>query len=44
MSGTLYKGTTFFQDGRFKNKEKILIEKKSYPKEYEEKINTDKVS
>jgi hypothetical protein len=43
MSGTLYKGTTFLQDGRFKNKEKKLLEKKIYPKEYEVKIIIDKV-
>jgi hypothetical protein len=43
MSGTLYKGTTFIQDGRFKNKEKRLIEAKNYPKEYEVKIMKERV-
>jgi hypothetical protein len=43
MSGTLYKGTTFLQDGRFKNKEKKLLEKKNYPKEYDVKIMVEKV-
>jgi len=44
MSGTLYRGTTFTQDCRFRNKEKKLIESKSYPKEYDTKINTEKVT
>jgi hypothetical protein len=44
MSGTLYKGTTFIQDGRFKNKEKKMIENKTYHREYEVKILIDKVT
>ena len=44
MSGTLYKGTTFCQDSRFRNKEKKLLDSKTYPKEYDTKINREKVT
>src|SRR4051794_22278732 len=38
-----YKGTSVYQDGRFKNKEKLLLESKTFPKEFEEKIDISKV-
>jgi serine/arginine repetitive matrix protein 1 len=41
--GSYYRGTTHEQDARFKNKDKKLLEALKYPKEFETKINIDKV-
>jgi hypothetical protein len=41
--GSFYKGTTIEQDARFKNKEKLLLEKKNFPKEFEMPVDINKV-
>lgn len=42
--GSFYKGTTIEQDTRFKNKEKLLLDKKNFPKEFEMKLDISKVT
>lgn len=42
--GSFYKGTTIEQDARFKNKEKLLLDKKNFPKEFEMKLDITKVT
>lgn len=41
--GSFYRGTTHEQDGRFKNKDKKLMENKNFPKEFDEKVDITKV-
>lgn len=41
--GSFYRGTTHEQDGRFKNKEKKLMENKVFPKEFDETVDIKKV-
>jgi len=41
--GSFYRGTNLEQDGRFKNKEKLLLDKMSFPKEFDFKVDLDKV-
>ena len=41
--GSFYRGTTHEQDGRFKNKEKKLMENKVFPKEFDENVDISKV-
>lgn len=41
--GSFYRGTTHEQDGRFKNKEKKLMENKVFPKEFDEAVDIKKV-
>ncbi len=38
-----YRGTSFEQDGRFKNKEKLNLKNKHFPPEYETKVDMKKV-
>jgi serine/arginine repetitive matrix protein 1 len=38
-----YRGTSLEQDGRFKNKEKLTLQNKQFPCEYEIKIDMKKV-
>ena len=38
-----YRGTSLEQDGRFKNKEKIILQNKQFPREYETKVDKKKV-
>ena len=41
--GSFYRGTTMEQDGRFKNKEKKLLENITFPKEFEIPIDIKKI-
>ena len=41
--GSFYRGTTHDQDGRFKNKEKKMMENKVFPKEFDEIVDISKV-
>jgi len=41
--GSFYRGTTHEQDGRYKNKEKKLLENNKFPKEFEQTIDITKV-
>ncbi len=41
--GSFYRGTTIEQDGRFKNKEKLILDQQKFPIEYEIKIDINKV-
>ena len=41
--GSFYRGTTLEQDGRFKNKEKLTLEKFTFPKEFDIKLDLNKV-
>ena len=41
--GSFYRGTTHEQDGRFKNKEKKMMENKVFPKEFDEIVDITKV-
>lgn len=41
--GSFYKGTSLEQDGRFKNKNKLLLDNIKFPKEFDEKVDISKV-
>lgn len=41
--GSYYKGTSTEQDGRWKNKDKILMDSKKFPKEFDVKVDIAKV-
>lgn len=40
---SFYRGTSTQQDGRFKNKEKLIIDNKQFPKEYDFELDINKV-
>ena len=41
--GSFYRGTTHDQDGRYKNKEKKLLENNKFPKEFDQSIDLSKI-
>ena len=41
--GSYYRGTTHDQDARFRNKDKKILDSMKFPKEFETKININKV-
>jgi serine/arginine repetitive matrix protein 1 len=44
MAGSFYRGTSINQDGRFTNKEKKLIQAKTWPEIFDQRIDLTKVS